>query len=154
MMYESYSYEGGKLVSYKSVWHVSDGELDDEMEDVDLDHEFPFADLYNSELETEYPTNYKESDDHIFYKGVWYPVDSAYETEERWWPHFELDGEWLPYPEEGSSVFFVDETETIPFAEVSNEELLSLYSDHDPLEHDPLDYEDPYPEVYDMEYLE
>jgi hypothetical protein len=72
-------------------------------------------------------------------------VDSAYETEERW-PEFQLDGQWLPCPEEGSSVFFVDETETIPFADVTDEELLSLYH--------PLNYVDPWPEVYDMEYLE
>jgi hypothetical protein len=159
MMYEAYSYQGGQLVSYKSVWHTSDGELAD-FEDVELEefeddeYEFPFADLYNRELQEEYPTNYTERENHIFYRGVWYPVDSAYETEERW---FQLDGQWLPCPEEGSSVFFVDETETLPFADVTDEELLSLYSpcDYGPCDYaDPLDYADPWPEVYDMEYLE
>ena len=131
-------YEGDELVSYKSIWAA-----DDEFEDVDLGYEFPFAGLYNPELVAEFPTNYTERENHIFYRGVWYPVDSADDSDEAW---FQFDGQWLPYPEEGSSAFFVDETETIPFAGLTDEELLSLYS--------PLDYVDPWPEVYDMEYLE
>ncbi len=68
--------------------------------------------------------------------GFWYPID---EGEELWCPFLEP-----------CSQFFVDETEILPFSEVTDEELQSLYPGRDP-----LDYVDPWQdEVYDMEYLE
>lgn len=148
MLYETYSGESG------SVWSAND-------ETAFPVPDFPFADLSNEEIQQLNPYNYMEWDGWLAFHGVWYPLDvsddrtwppsdeESHEGEEGFW--FPLDGDrmWLPYPGDGSSVFFVDESETLPFADLSNEELCSLYLK------DPLDYVDPWQdEVYDMEYIE
>lgn len=66
-----------------------------------------------------------------------------------WYSNDEGEELWFPLTDTGGSAFFVDDTNTLPFADVDDEELLSLYPGRDP-----LDYVDYWPEVYDMEYLE
>jgi hypothetical protein len=68
--------------------------------------------------------------------GFWYSIDEGEEL-------------WFPLTDTGGSSLFVDNTNTIPFADVDDEELHALYPGRDP-----LDYVDHWPEVYDMEYLE
>ncbi len=68
--------------------------------------------------------------------GFWYSIDEGEEL-------------WFPLTDTGGSSFFVDDTNTIPFADVDDEEFHALYPGRDP-----LDYVDYWPEVYDMEYLE
>ena len=68
--------------------------------------------------------------------GFWYSIDGGEEL-------------WFPLTDTGGSAFFVDDTNTLPFADVDDEELHALYPGRDP-----LDYVDYWPEVYDMEYLE
>jgi hypothetical protein len=68
--------------------------------------------------------------------GFWYLYDEGEEL-------------WVPLTDTGGSAFFVDDTNTIPFADVDDEELHALYPGRDP-----LDYVDHWPEVYDMELLE
>ena len=68
--------------------------------------------------------------------GFWYSIDEGEEL-------------WFPLTDTGGSAFFVDDTHTLPFADVADEEIHALYPGRDP-----LDYVDHWPEVYDMEYLE
>lgn len=68
--------------------------------------------------------------------GFWYAIDEGEEL-------------WFPLTDTGGSAFFVDDTHTLPFADVADEEIHALYPGRDP-----LDYVDYWPEVYDMEYLE
>ena len=137
--YETSTYEDGRLVEYKSICYASSREAElAPFEDVDLYPElFPFADLSNHELQVINPPDYMEHNGLVAYGGFWYPIDDGEEL-------------WFPLKDPGGSSFFVDDTDPLPFADVTDAELRSMYP-----RYDPLVYEDPWQdEVYDMEYLE
>ena len=159
MLYETTAYHGDQMIGYSSVWPANDKTASAP--------DIPFMDLSNEEIQLLNPYDYMECDGMIAWRGVWYSldepvwppnayppewldlveVDLGHELPDEGW--FEFEETWLPHPGEGSSVFFVDETTTLPFADLMDEDISSLYPGRDP-----LDYVDPYPEVYDMEYLE
>jgi len=97
-----------------------------------------------SEAEAEL-TDPPEEREGVSYNGVWYPVDDEIEDPLNYQERdgmVSYNGFWYPI-DDGEEIWCVD----LPFADVSDAELRDLY-------HDPLDYVDPWPEVYDMEYLE
>ena len=103
------------------------------------DEVFPFAELTDKEIQLMNPVDYMEHEGQVAMNGFWYPIDEGEEL-------------WYPIDLSGSSILFVDDTETLPFAGVTNEELQELYHPMyypNPLEN-PLDYDDPWDEVYDM----
>jgi hypothetical protein len=116
-----------------------------------MTYEFPFVGIPDLEFHAIHPHDYMEYDGQIFWNGHWYPLQEEYGplSSGFWYPIDEGEELWYPLTDPGGSVFFVDETATVPFTDVTDEELLSLYPGRDP-----LDYVDPWPEVYDMEYLE
>ena len=101
----------------------------------DLDHEWHPADDWEY-TQSEVDMSVPEPDNIGDVGGFWYSIDEGEEL-------------WFPLTDPGGSVFFVDDTNTLPFADVDEEELHAIYPGRDP-----LDYVDYWPEVYDMEYLE
>jgi hypothetical protein len=125
MKYERMTFFGGEMVAYKYV---------------DEDPVFPFAELTDKEFQVMNPVDYMEHEGQVSKNGFWYPIDEGEEL-------------WYPIDLSGSSVLFVDDTETLPFADVTNEELQELYTVY--YYPNPLDYEDPWEdEVYDLDLIE